>query len=297
MPRRYRARRKDSSEREESPTQEEQVADDVGMKLEAAKELQKFRKRPGGVSAVGLAFGKKYSEEEKMTSDPFKLKTGGGLVDLKEMQENEAEKAEDEVLARLASTFSAETKQRDDDTHMLQYIENEMEKRLPQKEDTSEQESTYEAKVKSLYKLPERIDVKSKSKTEDMLSNQMLSGIPEIDLGLDAKFRNIEETELAKQKLVEDKMKQSQQSVSLAPSNMATNYTLHSLRFFKKDDCGRRKDDSSKEPVEAPPTYIPVVGESGPELKAVGQDLGKRKTDAQATDDFHYDKYRKKVRR
>ena len=46
-------------------------------------------------------------------------------------------------MARLASTFSAETKQRDDDTHMLQYIENEMEKRLPQKEDTSEQESTY----------------------------------------------------------------------------------------------------------------------------------------------------------
>lgn len=30
MPRRYRARRKDSSETEESPTQEEQVADDVG---------------------------------------------------------------------------------------------------------------------------------------------------------------------------------------------------------------------------------------------------------------------------
>ncbi len=36
-----------------------------------------------------------------------------------------------------------------------------------------------------MYKLPERIDVKSKSKTEDMLSNQMLSGIPEIDLGLE----------------------------------------------------------------------------------------------------------------
>ena len=67
---------------------------------------------------------------------------------------------------------------------------------------------------------------------------------------------------------------------------------------FKKDDRGHRRDESSsKEPVEAPPTYIPVVGESGPELKAVGQELGKRKTDTLATDDFHYDKYRKKVRR
>ena len=44
---------------------------------------------------------------------------------------------------------------------------------------------SYETKLKSLYKLPERIDVKSKSKTEEMLSNQMLSGIPEVDLGLE----------------------------------------------------------------------------------------------------------------
>ena len=44
---------------------------------------------------------------------------------------------------------------------------------------------SYETKVKSLYKVPERIDVKSKSKTEEMLSNQMLSGIPEMDLGLE----------------------------------------------------------------------------------------------------------------
>ena len=44
---------------------------------------------------------------------------------------------------------------------------------------------SYETKVKSLYEVPERIDVKSKSKTEEMLSNQMLSGIPEMDLGLE----------------------------------------------------------------------------------------------------------------
>ena len=61
-----------------------------------------------------------------------------------------------------------------------------------------------------------------------------------------------------------------------------------------KDERGRQ-DVASKE--EAPPSYIPVVGESGPELKVVGQELGKRKNDSSATDDFHYDKYRKKVRR
>jgi hypothetical protein len=38
----------------------------------------------------------------------------------------------------------------------------------------------------ALYALPDKLKVGSSSKrTEDMLSNQMLSGIPEIDLGIE----------------------------------------------------------------------------------------------------------------
>jgi len=38
----------------------------------------------------------------------------------------------------------------------------------------------------ALYELPEHIKVQtSRKKTEDMLSNQMLSGIPEVDLGIE----------------------------------------------------------------------------------------------------------------
>jgi len=38
----------------------------------------------------------------------------------------------------------------------------------------------------ALYELPESIKVlTTRKKTEDMLSNQMLSGIPEIDLGIE----------------------------------------------------------------------------------------------------------------
>lgn len=38
-----------------------------------------------------------------------------------------------------------------------------------------------------LYELPERLRnlAPSKKKVEDMLSNQMLSGIPEVDLGIE----------------------------------------------------------------------------------------------------------------
>lgn len=67
----------------------------------------------------------------------------------------------------------------------MQYIEREMSK----KRKLSEEESSisgYEAKIKALYQLPDRLNVQSKSKkTEEMLSNQMLSGIPEVDLGVE----------------------------------------------------------------------------------------------------------------
>ena len=68
--------------------------------------------------------------------------------------------------------------------HRMQYIEKEMSKRNEQ--DDEPDISGYEAKIKALYQLPDRLNVQSQSKkTEEMLSNQMLSGIPEVDLGIE----------------------------------------------------------------------------------------------------------------
>lgn len=44
---------------------------------------------------------------------------------------------------------------------------------------------SYEQKIKALYQVPEHLEVKKKEQSEEMLSNQMLSGIPEVDLGLE----------------------------------------------------------------------------------------------------------------
>lgn len=66
----------------------------------------------------------------------------------------------------------------------MQYIEQEMSKKNAK---AAEPEvSGYEAKIKALYQLPDRLKVESNAKkTEEMLSNQMLSGIPEVDLGVE----------------------------------------------------------------------------------------------------------------
>lgn len=56
----------------------------------------------------------------------------------------------------------------------------------------------------ALLSLPEHLRVSSTHRSEEMLSNQMLNGIPEVDLGIEVKIKNIEATEAAKEKLIRD---------------------------------------------------------------------------------------------
>jgi hypothetical protein len=268
--------------------------------LEEAKELQSIRKRSSGVSASGLAYGVQTTEEETLAPDPFKLKTGG-FIDLKTIDPADVQKSGDEVVKHLASQFSAETQTRDDETHMMKYIEDEMAKRKG-KQTEKKILSEYEAKVMSLYKLSEKFKINASKKSEDMLSNQMLSGIPEVDLGLDSKFKNIEETEIAKQKMIDDQNTKKDDQVSMIPRNMASNFTLHSLRFFKEKE--RSSNTGKKEEPNEPPVFIPVVGiDEEPELKlapAVNKENEKKKKidhTQQPSDDYHFDRFNKKAKR
>lgn len=59
------------------------------------------------------------------------------------------------------------------------------------------------------------------------MSNQMLSGIPEVDLGIDAKIKNIEATEEAKQKLLQDQKNRKDAPSAFVPTNMAVNFVQH----------------------------------------------------------------------
>lgn len=137
-------------------------------------------------------------------------------------------------MEAIGTAFAAETNRRDEDTEMLKYVEVELAKRKGHhKEETPVKGHSQED---ALYVLPEKLKVGSGSKrTEDMLSNQMLSGIPEIDLGIEAKIANIESTEIAKQKLLLEKMRRKDHEVSdFVPTNMAANFVQHN-RFNIED--------------------------------------------------------------
>ena len=65
------------------------------------------------------------------------------------------------------------------------------------------------------------------SRSEEMLSNQMLNGIPEVDLGIEAKIKNIEATEEAKERLLQMQKDKADGPSHFVPTNMAVNFVQH----------------------------------------------------------------------
>ncbi|VDO10260.1 unnamed protein product [Rodentolepis nana] len=168
------------------------------------KTWQNLRKRRAGVSAESLFVGKKIEPELLIEDDPYKLKTGG-LVEMRgTFRKPMKDELEDEV--RLSKTFTAETNKRDEDADIT-------------------------AIDSILNEIPEALRPKMGQQSEDMLSNQMLCGIPEVDLGVEAKMRNIEATEEAKQRLLQERLRQRQKQAAedadLTPYNMSVNFVQH----------------------------------------------------------------------
>ncbi|XP_063287360.1 splicing factor C9orf78 homolog [Pelobates fuscus] len=282
----FRRRRNSSSEEEE----DEAITKEVRMKLEEAKEVQNLRRRQNGVSAVALLVGEKSPEEATLADDPFKIKTGG-MVDMKKIKDRGKEKIGDEEDLNLGTSFSAETNRRDEDADMMKYIETELKKR---KGIVENEEKKVKAKSAEdcLYELPDSINVLSAKKTEEMLSNQMLSGIPEVDLGIEAKIKNIISTEEAKARLLaEQQNKKKDKQPSFVPTNMAVNYVQHN-RFYQEDQntpMRRHKEEPKARPLRVGDTEKPEPERSPPNRK--------RPSNEKATDDYHYEKFKKMNRR
>ncbi|MBW00448.1 Uncharacterized protein C9orf78, partial [Eschrichtius robustus] len=241
-------------------------------------------------SAVALLVGEKVQEETTLVDDPFQMKTGG-MVDMKKLKERGKDKISEEEDLHLGTSFSAETNRRDEDADMMKYIETELKKRKGIVEHEEQKVKPKNAED-CLYELPENIRVSSAKKTEEMLSNQMLSGIPEVDLGIDAKIKNIISTEDAKARLLaEQQNKKKDSETSFVPTNMAVNYVQHN-RFYHEElnaPIRRNKEEPKARPLRVGDTEKPEPERSPPNRK--------RPANEKATDDYHYEKFKKMNRR
>lgn len=197
--------------------------------------------------AIGEQDNSNLLSKNLKADDPWKSKTGG-LVDMKKIME----KRGNEIVKNMHSNFARETNQRDEDAEMQKFIEEQLRmkkesERLKTDEDgvllannvTAETSSVsnpasnaikYRRPEDALFDLPKYlIESNSKMRSEESLSEQMLSGIPEVDLGVDERIRNIEETEKAKQALIKNRhsVYQSNLNSQYAPHNLSINFVQH----------------------------------------------------------------------
>lgn len=114
-----------------------------------------------------------------------------------------------------------------------------------------------------------------------MLSNQMLNGIPEIDLGIESKIKNIEATEEAKQQLLADQKSKKDLPSMFVPKNYAVNFMQHN-RFNIDEQQKKRQNPDARQNSEA--------AQADPQRN-------NSKMPKKATDDYHFDKFKKQFRR
>jgi len=172
--------------------------------FEKTRELQKLRKRAAGTNIETLGTGKRKNQED---DDPLGLKRGG-MMDIKAMKNY---KQKDDAY-NVGTEFAKETHIRDEDDEMRKFIETEMSKVKgaradPEPEQEERAEEFLSPEDQALLALPQHLTKSTFKKDQQMISAQMLTGIPEVDLGIDVKIQNIERTERAKKKLLDESKK------------------------------------------------------------------------------------------
>lgn len=179
-------------------------------------ELRKLRRARQGIDVTKLHKGDakrrqkraREGEEGEEEDKPVKpdLKKGTTTVD-----EDDEEASKEARARRVVRTnnFTQQTNVMDVDKHMMAYIEDNLKVRSRPKENGKKCTNPSDPQ-EALYRIVDRFKVNKEMKAngeEGSVTNSltMLTAIPEVDLGLDNRLKNIEETEKAKRTVDENR--------------------------------------------------------------------------------------------
>jgi len=286
--------------------------------IEDLKLLQKLRQRKNGLTTEELALGRQtnplFPSKKSDSNDPYKLKSGGGLVEMNNFKQSTRSSKD---MSTINDNFARETNTRDEDTEMQRYIEDQLSKirqkssadNLPGNDEFQDVSTKFKKPEDTLFHLNKfLITDHSAQASEEMLSDQMLSGIPEVDVGVEEKIRNIEETDKAKRKLLQtlcDKKVKEKKLPSTAATTVETPSKSASVSFvqhkrFNTDgmdilNAKKLKQNQMKDIVKPQP----VVGnkEKHPTLlrDATLPTEPEKPLSETATDDLVFDQFRKNL--
>lgn len=229
-------------------------------------ELRKLRKLRQGIDVAKLNKGDVKKRKKKRTregedkdgegddEDGEGEKVESGLRQgVKNEDDEDMDEEDKEAKARRvvrANNFTQQTNALDVDKHMMAYIEENMKmRRGPQNAET---ETGPTDPSDDLYRLPDRYKVEKKAAEEGNVTNSlaMLTAIPEVDLGMDARLKNIEETEKAKLMLTQERKGRKKAGKSDEEHLSAARFYRPNMRMKSDADIIR---DAKLEAMGLPP--------------------------------------------
>ncbi|CAM6084850.1 unnamed protein product [Calypogeia fissa] len=254
-------RKRPAEDREDTPDNDE---DEMRSALEEIKFLQKQRGRPAGVE-VNVAFP---SGDKAMSN-------------AQEKQEPEGEKEE----LVLQDTFAQETAVTVEDPNMLKYVEQELAKKRGK--DSGKPVEEVKPAEDELYIIPEHLKVRRRNAEES--STQWTTGIAEVQLPIEYKLKNIEETEAAKKQLQDKRPFVGRGRVqSTIPASYSADYFQRGREYAEKlrrDHPELYKDNREGQGAGRGTVEPPPEG---------GRDMGNRRQ--AATDEIMLERFRKRER-
>ncbi|KAI8075193.1 hepatocellular carcinoma-associated antigen 59-domain-containing protein [Gongronella butleri] len=243
--RNYRKKPRDDTDDDEK---NDETTETISDTIEDLQEIRRLRRKTGGVDAEKLFKGetKKKKAPKKKDDGAWNIKTGG-LVDKVAYaagKAGDAEEDEGKTKTLRLDTFTTQTNTVDVDKHMMEYIESELRKRRGGSDDAAQDEQSAKPQelqdiYEELYHLPKHLQIKSADVKEGSAqhSAQMLSLVPEVDLGISAQLKNIEETEKAKRKLMDDNGAERKESDTTIQHRFDTKGARQDQRHWATDQA------------------------------------------------------------
>ncbi|KAF5321992.1 hypothetical protein D9619_000565 [Psilocybe cf. subviscida] len=193
-----------SVERAEGTEEQPENEEDANIPIADLLELRKLRKAREGIDVSKLNKGNPKKKKKRPREEE------GGLKNDMPEDEDDEEAKEAKIRGVIRSNnFTQQTNVLDVDKHMMAYIEENLQVRSKPKEDSDDEDKAPLDPQEALYNIADRWKVEKQKPTTDVgsVSNSltMLTAIPEVDLGMDARLKNIEDTEKAKRVVAEER--------------------------------------------------------------------------------------------
>ncbi|GAA5873526.1 hypothetical protein JCM3774_000040 [Rhodotorula dairenensis] len=303
----------DGSTREQTPLSgfEGDVDDSTSETLEELLALRRLKRSTAGLELDRLNSGerKKRPKPTKtgdggeegvvVTSNGMLEGTGGGLragAGDRIRDDSEGPEAKARKIIKT-DNFTGQTNTVDVDKHMLAYIEAELAKKRGPGDEASGDASTSKPfdprdelyKVAEKYKFADIEEAEKGKKERDeeegnvTLSASMLMGIPEVDLGIDTKLKNIEATEKAKRSLQDARSGRGGQA---GGDEFAVDRFYRHRRTLESDS-----DALARARADAAAAADPRNADPNAELRKPKQREGRRET---ATDEMALARFKKR---